>query len=79
VPAIPVFTCPRDPQQIAYATRYNLLQRAVSKGLVRVPWDDQQNEIKRITAVRNTLLHLPVEVAVRGFAAARFPGEQPAG
>jgi hypothetical protein len=41
----------------ADATLFNLLQMAVSRGSLKVPWDDQQDGIKRIVAVRNSLLH----------------------
>src|SRR5579863_5848099 len=41
----------------AEATLYNLLQMATSRGLIKVPWDDQQDGIKKIVAVRNSLLH----------------------
>lgn len=55
-------------------TLYNLLEKAVSKGLFRVPWDDQQEGIKKIVAVRNTLLHANYEQAARG-AGCASPGE----
>lgn len=35
----------------------NLLEKAVARDLLRVPWDDQQDGIRRIKDVRNTLLH----------------------
>jgi hypothetical protein len=41
----------------ADATLFNLLQLAVTRGLLKVPWDDQSDGIKRIVAVRNSLLH----------------------
>jgi hypothetical protein len=41
----------------ADATLFNLLQMAVSRGVLKVPWDDQQDGIKKIVAVRNSLLH----------------------
>lgn len=44
---------------------YNLLQKGVSKGLIRVPWDDQEEGIKKVSAVRNTLLHGNYEQAAR--------------
>ncbi len=47
------------------ATLYNLLEQAVSRKLVRLPWDDQQDGIKRICSVRNTLLHGNYEQAAR--------------
>lgn len=34
-----------------------LIQMAVSRGLIKMPWDDQQDGIKEIVAVRNSLLH----------------------
>jgi hypothetical protein len=36
---------------------FNLLQLAVSRGLIRLPWDDQEDGIRKVCAVRNTLLH----------------------
>jgi len=39
------------------ATLFNLLEIAVSKGLIRLPWDDQQDGIKKVCAVRNSILH----------------------
>ncbi len=39
------------------AQLYNLLQKGVSLNLFRVPWDDQQDGIKKICDVRNNLLH----------------------
>ncbi len=50
----------------ADATLFNLLQVAVSRGLLRVPWDDQQDGIKKIVAVRNSLLHGNHAQAARG-------------
>lgn len=41
----------------ANATLYNLLEIAVSKDLIRLPWDDQQDGIKKVCAVRNSILH----------------------
>ena len=38
-------------------TIYNLLEKAVSKRLLTVPWNDQQDGIRRMKNVRNTLLH----------------------
>lgn len=38
-------------------TLHNLLQKAVSDGLLRLPWDDQQEGIRKVVAVRNTILH----------------------
>jgi hypothetical protein len=38
-------------------TLHTLLQKALSKGLLRVPWDDQQDGVQRICDVRNALLH----------------------
>jgi hypothetical protein len=46
-------------------TIYNLLQKAVSKNLFRVPWVDQEDGIKRIKGVRNTILHGNYEQAAR--------------
>jgi len=64
-------------------TIYNLLQRAVSKGLLKVPWDDQEDGIRRIKDVRNTLLHGNYELAasqsgcssVREFFKEKFASE----
>lgn len=46
-------------------TLHNLLQKAVAKGLLRVPWDDQQDGIRRMCAIRNTILHGNYEQAAR--------------
>ncbi len=46
-------------------TLYNLLQKAVARGLLRVPWDDQQDGIAKISRVRNSLLHGSYEQAAR--------------
>lgn len=46
-------------------TLYNLLQKGVSKGLIRLPWEDQEEGIKKVSAVRNTLLHGNYEQAAR--------------
>lgn len=43
----------------------NLLEKAVSKKLFRVPWDDQAEGIRRIKDVRNTMLHGNYEQAAR--------------
>src|SRR5438309_1699039 len=34
-----------------------LLEKAVRKKLIRLPWDDQKEGIRRVCKVRNTLLH----------------------
>src|SRR5450631_849346 len=44
---------------------YNLLQKAVKKGLLRVPWDNQEEGIGKIKEVRNTILHGNYEQAAR--------------
>jgi hypothetical protein len=44
-------------QATSNATLHNLLEVAVSKALLRLPWADQQDGIKKVCAVRNTLLH----------------------
>jgi hypothetical protein len=49
----------------AGATLHNLLEVAVARGLLRVPWDDQQDGIRKICAVRNTLLHANYAQAAR--------------
>lgn len=46
-------------------TLYNLLQRAVSKELLILPWDDQNDGIGKIKAVRNSLLHGNYEQAAK--------------
>jgi hypothetical protein len=46
-------------------TIYTLLQRAVCRGLLRVPWEDQEDGIRRIKDVRNTILHGNYEQAAR--------------
>jgi hypothetical protein len=46
-------------------TLYNLLQKAVSRKLIELPWDDQQDGIKKLKDVRNTLLHGNYEQAAR--------------
>ncbi|MGZ6126415.1 MAG: hypothetical protein ACXWLR_15710, partial [Myxococcales bacterium] len=38
-------------------TLHPLLKKAVAKNLIRLPWPDQQEGIRRICRVRNTLLH----------------------
>ena len=38
-------------------TLYNLLQKAVKYGLLHLPWDDQEDGIRRLKDVRNTTLH----------------------
>jgi hypothetical protein len=46
-------------------TLYNLLEIAVARNLLRLPWDDQQDGIRKICAVRNTLLHANYAQAAR--------------
>ena len=46
-------------------TLYNLLEKAVSRKLVRVPFEDQAEGIKKICRVRNTLLHANYEQAAQ--------------
>ena len=41
----------------AGATLYNLLEQAVARDLIKLPWDDQQDGIKKVCAVRNGILH----------------------
>jgi hypothetical protein len=43
----------------------NLLQKAVSRKLFLVPWEDQEDGIRRIKNVRNTILHANYEQAAR--------------
>ncbi len=38
-------------------TLYTLLQKAVSRNLIRLPWDDQEEGIRKLKDVRNTILH----------------------
>ncbi len=38
-------------------TLYNLLQRAVAKRQLRLPWSDSNEGTQRIKTVRNTMLH----------------------
>lgn len=54
-------------------TIYNLLQRAVSRGLLKVPWDDQEDGIRRIKDVRNTVLHGNYEQAARQSGCSSVP------
>lgn len=42
-----------------------LLEKAVKDGLLVLPWENQQDGIKKITVVRNTLLHGNYEQAAR--------------
>lgn len=53
------------PDETEGDTLYNLLQKAVSRGLLRVPWDDQQDGIRKIVGVRNDLLHGNYERSAR--------------
>ena len=46
-------------------TLYNLLQKAVSKGFILLPWDDQEEGIRRLKDVRNTILHGNFEQAAK--------------
>lgn len=46
-------------------TLFNLLQKAVSKGLLRLPWEVQEDGIRRLKEVRNTILHGNFEQAAR--------------
>jgi hypothetical protein len=41
----------------AGATLFNLLEVAFARNLLRLPWDDQREGIRKVCAVRNTLLH----------------------
>ena len=54
-----------DPDVTDGDTLYNLLQRAVSKGLIVTPWDSQEDGIRRLKDVRNTILHGNYERAAR--------------
>ncbi len=38
-------------------TLRKLLQKAVKKGLIRLPWPEQDDGIRRVCSVRDTLLH----------------------
>lgn len=44
---------------------YNLLQRAVSRRLLSLPWEDQEDGIRKVVAVRNAVLHGNYEQAAR--------------
>jgi len=46
-------------------TLYHLLQKAVSKQLLRMPYDDEQEGIRRLKNVRNTIMHANFELAAR--------------
>lgn len=46
-------------------TLYSLLQRAVSRSLLRLPWEDQEDGIRRVIQVRNTVLHGNYEQVAR--------------
>jgi hypothetical protein len=39
------------------STLFNLLEIAVAKGLIRLPWEDQLDGIRKVCAVRNSILH----------------------
>ena len=54
-------------------TLFNLLQKAVSKNLIRLPWNDQEDGIKRLKDVRNTILHGNFEQAARQAGCASVP------
>ena len=54
-------------------TLFNLLERAMSRKLVRLPWDDQKIGIKMLTDVRNTILHGNFEQAARLAGCASVP------
>jgi|HubBroStandDraft_1064217.scaffolds.fasta_scaffold128591_2 hypothetical protein len=41
----------------AGATLHTLLEVAISKRLIKLPWKDQKDGVKRVCAVRNSLLH----------------------
>lgn len=38
-------------------TLYSLLEVAVSRNLLRIPWDNQQEGIRSICNIRNTTMH----------------------
>jgi hypothetical protein len=46
-------------------TIYNLLEEAVSRQLLILPWDDQADGIRKVKDVRNSLLHGNYEQAAR--------------
>jgi hypothetical protein len=50
----------------AGATLHTLLESAVSKGLIELPWDDQHEGVRKVCAVRNTLLHGNYAQAAKG-------------
>jgi hypothetical protein len=45
------------PNAPAGGTLHNLLESAVSEGLIQLPWKDQKDGVKRVCAIRNSLLH----------------------
>jgi hypothetical protein len=44
-------------QALDGANLFSLLEFAVARGLIQLPWADQKEGIKKVCAVRNTLLH----------------------
>jgi hypothetical protein len=54
-------------------TLFNLLERAMSRKLVRLPWDDQKIDSKMLTDVRNTIRHGNFEQAARQAGCASGP------
>jgi hypothetical protein len=54
-------------------TLFNLLEKALSKNLMRLPWDDQKVGIRTLTDVRNTILHGNFEQAARLSGCASVP------
>ena len=54
-------------------TIYNLLQKAVSSRVLTLPWDDQEDGIRRINVVRNTLLHGNYEQAAKQSGCSSVP------
>jgi hypothetical protein len=64
-------------------TLQTLLEQAVARGLLKLPWDDQQDGIRKVCAIRNTILHGNFEQAaaganqpdVRAFFKTQFAGE----
>lgn len=47
------------------ATLRTLLDVAIARGLLRLPWDNQQDGIRKVCAIRNTLLHTNYAQAAR--------------
>ena len=53
---------------LAGQSLYNLLQFAISRDLIRLPWDAQEDGIRKVVDVRNSLLHANYAEAAHGAA-----------